>query len=313
MLGLTIFSSIFDNKTHRMMPFESFEDLEKLLYALAKQPGYKPKRGEKTLGSPLITPAVFQKDTTRANKNVISWAGWVALDIDNYPTGEFEKAVDVFRSNKFICYSSASSTIEHPKFRIVLPLSSHVPAEKIKHFWYALNREYNALADPQTKDLSRMYYVPAQYPNAHNFIFTHRDAPVLNPQVLMRKHSFVEKTTNDLFSKLSEDQQAKMLSYRQSQLKTTNKYSWTSYTNCPFVNQRLIQEYRGITSTGWYSKMYQIMTSIAVNAVRRGYPIEVSEISAIVRELDLDTGNWYKNRPIEVESARAISFALRSS
>lgn len=293
------------------MTFETFDDLEKLLFGLARQPGYKPKKGERADGSPLITPAIFQKNTTRANKNVISWAGWAAIDVDDYPAGGFDQAVDAFRVNRHICYSSASSRVEHPKFRIVLPLTKHVPAEKIKHFWYALNKEFNALADPQTKDLSRMYYVPAEYPNAYNFIFSHKDAPVLDPRDLMDKHTFVEKTQNDLLSQLPEEVQMKMEAYRKSQLQNGRKYTWTSYRDCPFVNQRLIQEYKSITTTGWYLGMYKIMTSIAVNAIRRGYPIEPREIALLVRELDLDTGGWYKGRPVESESARAISFALR--
>ena len=38
-------------------------------------------------------------------------------------------------------------------------------------FWYALNKELGDIGDPQTKDLSRMYYVPGKYEGAYNFIF----------------------------------------------------------------------------------------------------------------------------------------------
>jgi len=294
------------------MVFKSFAGFETLLHDLAKQPGYKPKRGEKVQGSPLITPAIFHKGTTRANKNVISWGGWAAIDVDQYPAGEFEKAVDTFRSHKFVCYSSASSTREHPKFRIVMPLSRHVPAAKIKHFWYALNREYNALADPQTKDLSRMYYVPAQYPNAYNFIFTH-DAPVLDPNDLMSKHAYAENKPADLLSQLPEEIQGKMEAYKQSRLTNTHKYTWTSYQDCPFIKRELINQYRSISSTGWYHNSYKIMTSIAATAIHKGYPITAQEISKLCTELDNDTGGWYKNRNWIVEAQRAISFALKSA
>jgi len=72
MLALTIFKSIFDNKTHRKMEFSSFEEFEDLLYKLSKAPGYKPKKDEKfnSNASPLITPATFKAGTTRANANV---------------------------------------------------------------------------------------------------------------------------------------------------------------------------------------------------------------------------------------------------
>jgi len=297
------------------MEFDSFDDFENLLYQLAKVPGYKPKKDERfnSNASPLITPAIFKPDTTRANANVDCWAGWVAIDVDDYPAGEFESTIAIFRSYRHVCYSSASSTREHPKFRIVLPLTEHVSAEKIRHFWYALNKEFKSLADPQTKDLSRMYYIPAQYPNAYNFIFSHREASILNPIELMSKYLYVERATTGILDNLPEHVQRSIEKYQKSHLTNGHKYSWTSYRNCPFVKKHLIQQYRSITSTGWYALVYKIMTSIAASAIQKGYPITAKEIADLCRELDRDTGSWYKNRGMETEAARAITFALRGS
>ena len=172
------------------MRFDDWEKFEQLLYSLSTQAGYKPKKGEMTQGSPLISPAMFKKDDLRRNVNVIGWGGWAALDVDAYE-GSFEDAVEVFKKNRFVCYSSSSSTKEHPKFRIILPLTKPIVADKVRHFWYALNKEFNSLGDPQTKDLSRMYYVPAQYPNSYQFIFSHKDAPMIDPDELMSRHIFV--------------------------------------------------------------------------------------------------------------------------
>lgn len=314
-VALTIFKSIFDNKTHREMNFGSFDELENLLYCLSKKPGYKPKKGEfNKAASELITPAIFHKGTTRANKNVISWGGWVAIDVDDYPNGGFEDAVKAFNGHRYVCYSSASSRKEHPKFRMVMPLTQWIPADKIRHFWYALNREFNSLADPQTKDLSRMYYIPAQYPDAYNFIFSNKSAPILNPAELMDKHTFSEKASiHSLLAQMPEAIQKKMEEYKRDQLKNGHKYRWTSYADCPFVNKRLVQEYRSISGTGWYTKMYAIMTSIAATAIRRGYPITAEQIAQLCKQLDMDTGGWYKNRPMELEAARALSFALKAT
>jgi len=296
------------------MSLESFDEFEKLLYGLSKKPGYKPKKGERPgqNASVLITPATFHAGTTRANKNVIGWGGWAAIDVDDYSTGGFEDAVQTFNTFRYVCYSSASSKREHPKFRMVLPLTEHVPANKIRHFWYALNKEFKSLADPQTKDLSRMYYVPAQYPDAYNFIFSHRDAVILNPIELMSKHPYVEKVNTGILANLPEHVQKSIEKYQKSQLTNKHKYSWNSYRNCPFIKRHLINEYRMISSTGWYNKMYQIMVSIAASAIRKGYPITAQEIANLCRELDRDTGSWYKNREMETEAARAITFTLRS-
>lgn len=309
MYKLTIFTGIFDNKTHKSMSFDSLEKFEKILYDLSKQEGYKPKRGEFKKGSPLISPATYVKDTTRKNDNVVNWGRWAALDIDDYESS-FEDAIKIFKDYYYICYSSASSTKEHPKFRIVLPLTEEVKADKIRHFWYALNTEFESLGDKQTKDLSRMYYVPAQYPNAYNFIFTNK-GPLLDPNTLMDKHEYVSSFKSGFSSTLPLHVQKQMEEYKKSRLTNTNIH-WSSYHDCPFVNKQMVAEYKTITGSGWYTKMYGIMVSIAGNAIKKGYPITPQEITTMCTQIDNETGGWYKSRPMMLEASRAIDFALKN-
>ena len=121
----------------------------------------------------LISPATYLPDTTRSNKAVDSWGSWAAVDVDDH---EFQgnlknELYNRFGAFHYTCYSTASSTTDHPKFRLVFPLSSTIESIKIKHFWFSLNKELGEIGDGQTKDLSRMYYIPAAYANANNFIF----------------------------------------------------------------------------------------------------------------------------------------------
>ena len=309
--SLTIFKSIFDNKTHRSMEFKSWGGFEDLLYSLSEQPGYKPKKHERKDGSPLITPASFAQNTTRKNDNVLSWGGWVALDVDSYE-GSFENAASVFSPYTHICYSSASSTTEATKFRVILPMTRHVEATKIRHLWYACNKEFNSLGDPQTKDLSRMYYVPAKYPNSNNFIYSGPSKTFLDPDALMARYPYIANIKASSFAdKLPDEIRDKIQKYKREGLSNTN-FKWNSYADCPFVNKNMINEYRTIHSGGWYAKMYQIMLNIASNAMRRGYPITSNEVAALCKQIDLDTGGWYKNRPMEVESSRAIERVAKS-
>jgi len=310
MIEFTAFPSVYDNKTHRKFSFENWDKFKAALFNMSKKPGYKPRKGEKSnlKASPLITPATYDEGTTRANANVIKWAGWCALDIDEYDVS-FKEAVKQFSDYSYVCYSTASSTKQKPKFRIVFELSTDVENEKIKHFWYALNKEFNSIGDPQTKDLSRMYYIPAQYPNAYNFCFNNEGIQ-LDPQTLMDKHEYVDNDGTFL-SKLPLEMQKAILQHRKDSLTNTD-YTWTSYQDCKFVNKKLVDEYRNITNTGWYHKMYQIMISIAGNAIRYKYPITATEITILCRQIDLETGGWYKNRPIEKESQRALDFVLAS-
>jgi hypothetical protein len=286
------------------MDYTSFDEFEAILYKLSESTKYPTKQD-----APLLSPAIYQPDTTRANDNVVGWGGFGILDIDDYE-GDLKDIESKYDKYRYVCYSTASSTVESPKFRLVFPLTCNVDKDDIKHFWFALNKEIGDIADAQTKDLSRMYYVPAKYKDSFNFIFSH-DGEVMNPNDLMEKYPYV-KPNQTMFDRFPEAIQKALLERKRNELKNTN-YTWTSYQDCPFVNKKQIDEYKGITGTGWYSKMYQIMLTTAGNAMSKGYPITPKEIEYICRDLDTDTGGWYLKRDLEKEAARAIEFVFKNN
>ena len=306
MYSLTLFKSIFDNKTHKRMDFSSYAQFEQLLFELSRQ-----KRKDKK-SAPLITPAIYHEDTTRANDNVICWAGWAAVDIDDWKGCEDleKKLIELYGKWNHICYSTASSTREHPKFRLIFPLSKQVPKDSIKHFWYALNKELGDVGDPQTKDLSRMYYVPGKYEGAHNFIFNNFHGVDMDPLEIISKHDYVERS-GSLIDNLPKAIREQLLAHRKNEMTNTN-VTWSNYRDCPFVNNKLVKEYNEITDTGWYAKMYAIMVSIAGNAIRQKYPITAQEITTLCKEIDFENGNWYKSRPFNKEADRAIEYIHRN-
>ena len=79
------------------------------------------------------------------------------------------------------------------------------------------------------------------------------------------------------------------------------------------MNKQLVSEYVTINESGWYHHMYRIMMSIAANAIRKKYPITPEDIESLVREIDCENGGWDKGRPVKLEAARAIDFALKSA
>ena len=182
--------------------------------------------------------------------------------------------------------------------------------ERIRDFWYALQTELGDLGDRQTKDLSRMYYIPGKYADAYNFIFSNGGVSI-DPDELIFKHPMPKKANlNNFFDRLPDEMQKQIIEYRKNKLDAN--YEWTSYRDCPFFPKKLEMEYRAISNTGWYHKMYQIMVAIAGNAIKNKYPITVSEISKMCRELDGDTGNWYKNRPLDKEADRALEYVYKN-
>ena len=306
-ISLTLFKGIYDNKTNRRTNLPDFDRLEQVLYDLANVPRKSKK------DAMLMSPATYKPETTRANDNVVQWGGWCAVDVDDFVfKGELkDELVKRFGNYRWICYSTASSTIDSPKFRLVFPLSKTVRAERIKAFWYALQTELGELGDKQTKDLSRMYYIPGKYAGAYNFIFDHSDGNPIDPDILINKHPAPEKTGKSFLDRLPEDMAKAVIEYRKSKLDNTDIH-WTSYRDCPFFPKHLESEYRLISNTGWYHKMYQIMVAVAGNAIKKNYPITAQEISKMCRELDMDTGNWYANRPLDKEADRALEYVFKN-
>ena len=302
-ISLTIFDSIYDNKTAKRMDYESFEQFESVLYRLAEGNKY-----EKKSDAPLISPAIYKPDTTRANENVLAWGGFGIVDVDDFH-GDIKEIEKKYETYKYVCYSTASSSVNSPKFRLVFPLTKFVDQSDIKHFWYALNKEIGDIADAQTKDLSRMYYVPSQYRNGFNFIFSH-EGDVMDPDEIMVRHKYIVRSEN-FYDRLPDAIKQGLMEHRKSQLNNTD-ITWTGYRDCPFVNQKKITEYKGLNE-GWYYAMYQLMVSIAGNAISKGYPITAKEIEYLIRDLDQDTGNWYLKRPINKEAERAIEFVFRKN
>ena len=306
MIKYTIFKNIFDNKTDKILEHQDFNSFEKLLYDLSTRE-LKSKKD-----AVLISPAVYKKDTTRANDNVIEWSEWCCVDVDDFEfKGDLkDELLTRFGHMRFVCYSTASSKTDAPKFRLVFPIKNNVPNDRIRKFWFALQSELGELGDKQTKDLSRMYYIPAKYDSAFNFIFSN-DGDFIDPDTLIEKYPMPEKANlNSFFDRLPEAIQKEVLEYKKNKL--DNNFNWTSYRDCPFWPRQLANEYKSISKTGWYHKMYQIMVAVAGSAVKSKYPISVEEITNLCREFDVDNGNWYKKRAFTKEADRALEYVYKN-
>lgn len=330
MIRFTLFSNIYDNVTKNQIEFDSFDNFDNAMKSFSELRGYKPKKGERvTKSTALISPAIYQKGTTRANANVIEFGGFAMLDVDDFRFGcgnslEYELC-STYPDVKFICYSTSSSTFDHPKFRLVFPLNRTVEKDDLLKLIYGINQKFGDMSDPQTKDLSRMFYLPAQYPDAFSFYFSYEGkGEYLNVDNLFEEYPYTGSKTyatgNTFIERLNPALRDIVLQSRQATLesKTTKakNYEWTGYNDCPFINGDLINEYKSIAFTdgsGRYSMIYKIMCSIASSAVKHNYPISVYELVELIRDIDRDTSNRYKHRKLEVEANRAIAWAYKSA
>ena len=305
-ISVTHFKSIFDNKTDKVSTFKNFDQFEASLYKISEQP-----RADKK-DATLISPAMYKPETTRSNDNVVGWSSWCAVDIDDHTfRGNLKDELDDnLGDTRYVCYSTASSTSSFPKFRLVFPLKHKIGKSEIKPFWYALNTSIGNLADQQTKDLSRMYYIPGTYAGANNFIFSN-SGDYIDPTELMIQHEYIEQKTGTFLDRLPENFRQEVINYRKDQMDNINVH-WSTYRDCPFFPKNLATEYQAISNTGWYHKMYQIMVAIAGNAVKSKYPITPEEITTLCRQFDTDTGNWYQHRPLNKEADRAIEYVYKN-
>lgn len=306
-ITLTIFKGIKDNRTDKRMSLTSFDAFEDMLHELTTY------RRKSKRSAQLISPAWYKRNTTRANANVEHWGGWCAVDVDehNINASDIESYLQKqYGQWRYVCYSTASSTVDKPKFRMVFPLTKNVPADQIKKFWYALNTELNSIGDRQTKDLSRMYYIPGNYDNAYNFMYFNRSGMFIDPDHLIAKYPLLttQRPGATFFERLPEAIRKVIIEHRKNKLENNNMIRWNTYRDCPFVNREMLSEYLLITETGWYHKSFQLMCSIASRAIKMGYPITANEVATLFRQIDADHGNWYVNRPLEKEADRAIEF-----
>ena len=112
---------------------------------------------------------------------------------------------------------------------------------------------------------------------------------------------------NNFLDKLPAELQDAVIEHRKNQMQNT-EITWTGIGDCPFWPKRLAVEYRALTAN-WYHTMFRIMVSVACSAIKREYPITPQEIAKLVKEFDEATGNWYKDRPLELEATSAIRYA----
>lgn len=319
MYSLTVFESprwweeqqryIYDNKTHRRLDFNTWDNFVKFLYKLSNRPLEGKQNAE------LISPAIYQAGAKRRNKNVLAWAGWCAVDIDDWAfEGDLKnELVRRYGRWNYVVYSTASCSVSKPKFRIVWQLDRHVEVSEIRHFWFALQSYLDDRGDKQCKDFSRMYYVPAQYVGANNFIFNNVGDP-LAVDYLLAAYPYSEKQLSSNFiDRLPDEWKEQIIEHRKSALENTS-YVWTSYQDCPFVSKRMLSDWMSIAhtdGTGRYRMIYKIMIAIASSAVKKGYPLTANQLVDLIKQIDADTSRKYENRALDVEANNALEFAYK--
>lgn len=168
---ITIFPSLYDSWKW----FEGPEDWGGVVELLERE-GYETH--SKKDAAPLFAPYTLRPGERRHDSSVKELNALV-LDFDKATSEELDAVFDglnarglawlayeTFRSRLPVLDKKTQQTDTRERWRVIVPLATPVPAKNWNGFWKAAQADLAPKADPQDKDLSRAYYLPARAPDA---------------------------------------------------------------------------------------------------------------------------------------------------
>jgi hypothetical protein len=259
--------------------------------------------------TPLISPAVFKAGTNRANINVECWGSVIGLDMDSgaMTVDEAGAVMQEFASD-YAIYTTTKSTVEHQRYRIFAPLDRDVEAADVPKFWRGLSELFSGMIDPQTKDLARMYYVPATWlPDSANGCPYNRFEAVTEGRTLM---------VDDIMAMVPADAViaapvfAKPTTELEGSWKPTNPLIRQLYLN-GLVTPKIEADYRKVQKGDHHQGLFKFMVAVGFEAKRRNYPLTIAELIDLAKQID--STNTIKTNPnrwqrMDYEASRALGF-----
>ncbi len=144
---------------------------------------------------PLWSPAVYKGTATRGNAGVESLTAAVA-DYDNGVP--FVDVKDRLERYEYIVHSTHSHNLAHPKFRVIIPFFTPVPAKEWPDVKARIDEHVFGLAnDPTAKDAARIYYTPSCPIGGPRFA-EHHEGELLDPNSLPQSSSGNHKTAEPI-------------------------------------------------------------------------------------------------------------------
>jgi P4 family phage/plasmid primase-like protien len=100
-----------------------------------------------------------QEGATRRNEDVLALSVLV-YDFDNAKYDQVREDIHHW-GVRALAHSTFSHCLDKPYFRLVIPVSRPISPSEWPKIWIVGNALLSGAADPQTKDLSRLYYLPS--------------------------------------------------------------------------------------------------------------------------------------------------------
>lgn len=124
-----------------------------------------PARSQKD--GPAWSPVSYFPGSTRGNASV-DQVFLAVIDVDDGTA--METVLERFTGFALLAHSSFSHSLEKPKYRVILPLETPIPASEWRSTWDRINLMAGGCNDPATKDPARLYF-KAAHPTGTDFHF----------------------------------------------------------------------------------------------------------------------------------------------
>jgi len=121
---------------------------------------------------PLWSATIYRPETTRGKAGVLA-VSCLALDYDHGAT--FDEGCAHWQDYQFVAHTSWSHTEKEHRYRIIVPLTSPIPASQYAKLWDWAWKKTGGKIDEQPKDTSRGWFVPALRPDKPRETFVNND------------------------------------------------------------------------------------------------------------------------------------------
>ncbi len=275
----------------------------------------------KKYSTPAISPAIYAAGTTRANDNVVGWAEWMGLDIDNdgplYTSIDQAVAILDGVPCDYVVHTTMKATASHHRFRVLLPLNRELTREEIKPAWDATCRMFGSLGpDPCCKDLSRIYVAPTLWQarldgndKPFNDFRFRMEGDVLDIDHVVS--AFPAPTPPAQPSPSVGATPPRKAQTGRSVKKAKALPIGQSIYSSPVVTACMIEDYVNAPKGSHHTELFRFMTRVAGRAKAKGYDITAVDLIALAREVDAasplqtNPNRWSR---IQEEAERALRF-----
>lgn len=248
----------------------------------------------------LLSPGVYQDGMTRGAANV-AHADLLFLDSDDAslsvaPTRDWLTA---YNFRHFI-YTSYSHTEDHPKFRIVLPLSRRVDGPTYEKVWQAFYEATNFPFDRAPSSPASLFYAPCNeacglsggtYPiDVDDYIAWH-----------------VKQATSAAAPTKLQQIKAAFSAIKVAPRPVEHINLFVS----DLIRSEWVTEYLSVQQGDHHRSFYGFLCKVALRAKAYGYALTESELASIASELDHHDigGPYYNARKYRGEAQDALRFA----